>query len=96
MVSLQVTNAARLLQVSPTDGLTSLTRTPPGRPRSDPVRLRPEEERNFVRLVPSDLLQVELLLKLMRERGIERLAVIFDQEVYGRELAAQVVARARR
>jgi branched-chain amino acid transport system substrate-binding protein len=95
-VSLPVTNAARLLQVSPTDGLTSLTRTPPGRPRSDPLRLRPEEERNFARLTPSDLLLVEVLLELMRERGTERLTVIFDQEVYGRELAAQVVARARR
>jgi branched-chain amino acid transport system substrate-binding protein len=95
-VSLPVTNAARLLQVSPTDGLTSLTRTPPGRPRSDPLRLRPEEERNFARLVPSDLLLVEVMLELARERGTESLAVIFDQEVYGRELAAQIVARARR
>ena len=95
-VSLPVTNAGRLLQVSPTDGLTSLTRIPPGRPRSDPVRLRPEGERNFVRLTPSDLLLAEVMLELMRERGTERLGVIFDQEVYGRELAAQIVARARR
>ena len=95
-VSLPVTNAGSLLQVSPTDGLTSLTRIPPGRPRSDPVRLRPEGERNFVRLTPSDLLLVEVMLELMRERGTERLAVIFDQEVYGRELAAQIVARGRR
>jgi branched-chain amino acid transport system substrate-binding protein len=95
-VSLPVTNAGRLLQVSPTDGLTSLTRIPPGRPRSDPVRLRPQGERNFVRLTPSDLLLAEVMLELMRERGTERLAVIFDQEVYGRELAAQIVARARR
>jgi branched-chain amino acid transport system substrate-binding protein len=95
-VSLPVTNAGRLLQVSPTDGLTSLTQIPPGRPRSDPVRLRPSGERNFVRLTPNDLLLTEVLLELMRERGTERLAVIFDQEVYGRELAAQIVARARR
>jgi branched-chain amino acid transport system substrate-binding protein len=95
-VSLPVTNAGSLLQVSPTDGLTSLTRVPPGRPRSDPVRLRPEGERNFVRLTPSDLRLAEVMLELMRERGTERLAVIFDQEVYGRELAAQIVARARR
>lgn len=95
-VSLPVTNAAGLLQVSPADALTSLTRTPPGRPRSDPLRLRPEGERNFVRLVPNDLLLVEVMLELARERGTERLAVIFDQEVYGRELAAQIVARARR
>ena len=59
-VSLPVTNAGSLLQVSPTDGLTSLTRVPPGRPRSDPVRLRPEGERNFVRLTPSDLLLAEV------------------------------------
>jgi branched-chain amino acid transport system substrate-binding protein len=95
-VSLPVTNAARMLQVSPTDGLTSLTRTPPGRPRSDPLRLRPEGERNFVRVTPNDLLQVEVLLELMRERGTERMAVIFDEPVYGRELAAQIVARGRR
>jgi branched-chain amino acid transport system substrate-binding protein len=95
-VSLPVTNAGRLLQVSPADGLTSLTQIPPGRPRSDPVRLRPSGERNFVRLTPNDLLLTEVLLELMRERGTERLAVIFDQEVYGRELAAQIVARARR
>ena len=85
-----------MLQVSPTDGLTSLTRTPPGRPRSDPLRLRPEGERNFVRLTPNDLLQVEVMLELMRERGTERMAVIFDEHVYGRELAAQIVARGRR
>jgi branched-chain amino acid transport system substrate-binding protein len=95
-VSLPVTNGGRLLQVSPTDGLTSLTRIPPGRPRSDPVRLRPEGERNFARLTPSDLLLTEVVLELMRERGTEDFAVIFDQEVYGRELAAQLVARGRR
>jgi branched-chain amino acid transport system substrate-binding protein len=95
-VSAPVTNDARLLQVSPLDGLTSMTRTPPGRPRSAPERLQPSGERNFARLVPSDLLQVETLLELVRSRGAERLAVIFDQDVYGRELAAQVIARARR
>ena len=82
-----------MLQVSPTDGLTSLTQIPPGRPLR-PVRLRPSGER-FVRLTPNDLLLTEVLLELMRERGTERLAVIFDQEFTGAELAAQIVARAR-
>ena len=95
-VSLPITNEARILQVSPTDGLTSLTRTPPGRPRSNPVRLRPAERRTFVRLTPTDLLQAERLLSLMRADGVRRMAVLFDQEVYGRELAAQLIARARR
>lgn len=95
-VSLPITNEAQLLQISPQDGLTSLTATPPGRPRSMPERLRPSDERNFLRLTPSDLLEVESLGGLMRERGTERPALIFDQDVYGRELGAQIIARARR
>jgi branched-chain amino acid transport system substrate-binding protein len=95
-VSLPITNEARILQVSPADGLTSLTRTPPGRPRANPIRLRPSERRSFVRLTPSDLLQAETLLALLREDGAGRIAIVFDQRVYGRELAAMLVARARR
>jgi len=95
-VSLPITNEARMLQVSPADGLTSLTRTPPGRPRSNPERLRPAAQRSFVRLTPSDLLQAEAILKLARADGASRLALVFDDGVYGRELAAQLVARARR
>ncbi len=95
-VSAPLTNDAHLLQVSPLDGLTSITRTPPGRPRSAPERLQPTGERNFARLVPSDLLEVEVLLELIRSRGAERLAIVFDQDVYAREFAAQVLARARR
>jgi len=95
-VSLPITNEARILQVSPADGLTSLTRTPPGRPRSSPVRLRPSGRRSFVRLTPNDLLQAETLLALLRAEGATRLAIVFDQEVYGRELAAMLVARGRR
>ena len=44
-----------LLQVSPTDGLTSLTVSPPGRPRAGPERYYPDEKRTFERVVPPDL-----------------------------------------
>jgi branched-chain amino acid transport system substrate-binding protein len=64
--------------------------------RSTPERLWPSGERNFVRLVPRDLLQAEALVELLGERGAERPALVFDQEVYGRELAAQIVSRLRR
>ena len=40
-VSLPITNNAGLLQVSPGDGLTSLTQRPPGRPRAGPERYYP-------------------------------------------------------
>ena len=66
-MSLPVTNAGRMLQVSPTDGLTSLTQIPPGRPRSDPCApAAGSGERNFVRLTPNDPATTwEVLLELM-------------------------------
>lgn len=95
-VSLPLTNEAGLLQVSPTDSLTSLTRTPPGRPRAGPDRYYPTDVRTFVRLVPDDLLQAETLLERIRATRAQRLAVVFDNDIYGRELGAELIARARR
>jgi ABC-type branched-subunit amino acid transport system substrate-binding protein len=95
-VSLPITNNAGLLQVSPGDGLTSLTRRPPGRPRAGPERYYPTDRRSFVRVGPSDLSEAERLVELLDETGAERFALVFDREIYGRELAAQLVDRARR
>jgi branched-chain amino acid transport system substrate-binding protein len=94
-VSLPITNDARLLQVSPADGPTSLTRRPPGRPRAGPERYYPSGDRSFARIGPRDLDEAELLVARARENGAERVAVVFDREIYGRELAGQLVARAR-
>jgi branched-chain amino acid transport system substrate-binding protein len=95
-VSLPITNDAGLLQVSPGDGLTSLTARPPGRPRAGPERYYPTGRHNFVRVGPSDLLEADRLVARLRATGATRFAIVFDREIYGRELAAQVVDRARR
>jgi branched-chain amino acid transport system substrate-binding protein len=95
-VSLPITNNAGLLQVSPGDGLTSLTQRPPGRPRAGPERYYPSHKRSFVRVGPTDLEEVEYLLERVRAGGAERVAVVFDRDIYGRELAGQTFARARR
>jgi len=95
-VSLPITNDAGLLQVSPADGLTSLTRRPPGRPRAGPERYYPSDERSFVRVGPSDLKEAEWLVRRVRASGGLRLATVFDREIYGRELAGQIAALARR
>jgi branched-chain amino acid transport system substrate-binding protein len=95
-VSLPITNDAGLLQVSPGDGLTSLTRRPPGGPRAGPERYYPSDERSFVRLGPTDLQEAEYLLERVRDADARRIAVVFDRDIYGRELAAQILARARR
>jgi branched-chain amino acid transport system substrate-binding protein len=95
-VSLPITNDAGLLQVSPGDGLTSLTARPPGRPRAGPERYYPTGRRSFVRVGPSDLREAESLVARLRAVGATRFALVFDRGIYGRELAAQLVALARR
>ena len=95
-VSLPITNDAGLLQVSPGDGLTSLTRRPPGRPRAGPERYYPTDRRSFVRVGPTDLTEAERLVELLDETGATQFALVFDREIYGRELAAQLVELARR
>jgi len=92
-VSLPITNDEGLLQVSPLDGLTSLTRTPPGSPRAGPERYYPSEQRTFLRLVPNDLRVTEALLDQLE--GARRITVIYDESIYGRELAVQLSRRAR-
>jgi branched-chain amino acid transport system substrate-binding protein len=95
-VSLPITNNAGLLQVSPGDGLTSLTTRPPGRPRAGPERYYPTDTRSFVRVGPTDLREAEGLVARLRALDATRFALVFDREIYGRELAAQVVDLARR
>jgi branched-chain amino acid transport system substrate-binding protein len=94
-VSLPITNEADLLQVSPSDGLTSLTRRPPGRPRAGPERYYPTGRRSFVRIGPSDLDEARALVERLDAIGTSRVAVVFDREIYGRELAGQVTTLAR-
>jgi branched-chain amino acid transport system substrate-binding protein len=89
-VSVPVTNDREVLQISPGDGLTSLTRTPPGRPRSIPDRLYPSRTRSFLRLVPNDLEVARELTRRLAAGERRRIALVGDDSIYGAELAAQV------
>lgn len=95
-VSLPITNDAGLLQVSPGDGLTSLTERAPGRPRDGPERYYPSGEHNFVRVGQTDLFEAERLIDRAQAGGARRVAIVFDRDIYGRELGAQLVTLARR
>lgn len=91
-VSLPVTNREGIAQVSPADGLTSLTRTPPGRPRAGPERYYPDGRRTFVRLVPPDLDAAREIVRSLRARGTRRLTVLHEHGIADRELEAMVLA----
>lgn len=91
-VSLPVTNGAGILQVSPADGLTSLTRRLPGRPRAGPERYYPGERASFVRLVPPDVAAARAIVGALRRGGARRVAILHGDRISDRELEGAVVA----
>ena len=88
-VSLPATNEESILQVSPTDGLTSLT-IPQTGPGAGPERFYPAERRNFLRLVPPDSSQAVPLVQLAQRTGAQSVALVHDGGIYGRQLAGAV------
>jgi branched-chain amino acid transport system substrate-binding protein len=96
-ISVPVTNDSGLLQISPLDGLTTLTRQQPGAVQgTGPARYYPSGKRTFLRLVPRDALQAQELVAWAREQGGQRLAIVQDDQVFGRALAQQAAVAAER
>ena len=97
-ISVPVTNHKGIAQLSPLDGLTSLTTIQPGGPRGGPERYFPEGKRTFARLVPNDLSHATALVDWARADGATRIAIVHDDQLSGRSIAAQAVfvADARR
>src|SRR3954466_10746340 len=91
------THERGILQVSPLDGLTTLTRQQPGAVQgTGPARYYPSGRRTFLRLVPRAALQADELVDWAREQGGQRIAVVQDEQVFGRALAQQVAVAAER
>ncbi len=89
-ISVPVTNDRQILQVSPDDGLTSLTRDEPGAALlTGPARYYPSGKRTFLRLVPTDYAQAATLVGWARARGAKRIALVQDERLFGRALAEQ-------
>jgi branched-chain amino acid transport system substrate-binding protein len=94
-VSVPVTNERGLLQVSPQDGLASLTEQPP-RSAAGPERYYPSGRRTFLRLVPDDEVQARMIVDRLAALGVERPALVVGTGVYARELASEIAADARK
>jgi branched-chain amino acid transport system substrate-binding protein len=94
-ISVPVTNERGLLQVSPGDGLASLTEQPP-RSAAGPERYFPSGHRSFLRLVPDDEVQARLMVDRLAALGVDHPALIVGTGVYARELAAELVADGRK
>jgi branched-chain amino acid transport system substrate-binding protein len=88
-VSVPVTNEESILQVSPADGLATLTLPQTG-PGATPDRFYPAEVRSFFRLVPPDSAQAGPLVAVARATGARRIALAHDAGIFGRQLAGGV------
>lgn len=96
-VSIPLLNKAGILEVSPLDSALALT-TPSLAITGSPERYYPNAKhagRTFARLVPNDGAQAEALLDYMGEEGVERVAVLTDQDGPGQALATAVRGAAR-
>jgi len=93
-ISVPVTNGAGILQVSPEDGLTTLTVRDPEVPGEGPERYYPRGRRTFLRLVPADYLLGEAMVAWARENGARSVAILHDDRLFGRELAEEAGAAA--
>jgi branched-chain amino acid transport system substrate-binding protein len=90
-VSLPITNAAGILQVSPTNTSPGLTQTG-GLDRLEPGRHYPTGERTFGRIVPTDTVQAAAQLALAKELGCQQVGLVDDEGTFGRGLAHELVA----
>ena len=83
--------------VSPTNTYVGLTRTGPGAPAEELAKLYPTGRRNYVRVSPTDDMQMAALALVVRRLGHRRVAVLDDgDEFYGAALALAFDRAARR
>lgn len=92
-ISLPRTNRAGLLQVSPADGLTSLTKSPPGKPTVRPARFYPDGKRTFLTLVPGDAGVAGEMLRLADVVPGRRIMLVQSADVAQRELGGILAVR---
>lgn len=96
-IAIPLLNEAGILEVSPLDtamALTSASLAVAGSPERFYPKLR-DVGRTFARVVPSDRSQVDALLAAMRDAGVQRLAILSDEDPSGRALATNLRAKAR-
>jgi branched-chain amino acid transport system substrate-binding protein len=85
-VSMPILNLGDLLMVSPANTAVGLTKPDMGEP-GEPGVYRPTGRLNYVRVVPADDLQGPLSADWARRRGVKKVYILDDNEVYGKGIA---------
>ncbi|NDC63722.1 MAG: branched-chain amino acid ABC transporter substrate-binding protein [Planctomycetia bacterium] len=85
-VSMPILNLGDLLMISPANTAVGLTKPGLGEP-GEPGVYRPTGRLNYVRVVPADDLQGPLSADWAKRRGVRKVSILDDNEVYGKGLA---------
>jgi branched-chain amino acid transport system substrate-binding protein len=93
-ISLPLTNAAGILQVSPASPYVGLTSSLDAG-QDEPERFYPTAVRTFGRIAPGDEVQAAAQVALLRSLGIRRLYVLTDEDQFDQPLAQLVASKAR-
>src|SRR3954453_22001210 len=93
-VSLPILNRSGILQISPSNtavGLTKKSADP-----AEPDKYYPTGKRTYGRVVPADNIQAAAQVTYMKDQGVKKVYVLDDKEVYGKGVADQVAADAKK
>lgn len=93
-ISLPITNQAGLPQITVSSSV-GLTQSGPGTEPGEPEKYYPTGKRTLVRVAATDNVQGRLLAQLAQKDGCSNVAIIHDQEVYGKGLASVVETTAK-
>jgi branched-chain amino acid transport system substrate-binding protein len=85
-VSMPILNLGDLLMVSPANTAVGLTKPGLGAP-GEPEIYQPTGRMNYVRVVPADDLQGPLSADWAKQRGVKKVYILDDNEVYGKGIA---------
>ena len=94
-VSIPVLNRLAIPQISPWSSAVGLTSSGPGAAPGEPQKYYPTGVRTFARVIPSDLIQAEVQVRLQRNSGCTNSYVVEDGEFDGEEMATSFELAAR-
>jgi branched-chain amino acid transport system substrate-binding protein len=93
-ISIPILNEAGVLQVSPSNTATGLTRSL-GADKGEPDKYYPSGKRTYGRVVPADHIQGAAQVSYQKDNGCTKSYLLNDKEVYGAGLAKNVVVAAK-
>ena len=86
-ISIPITNEAGILQVSPSNTALELTKDAGPDDKGAPEKYYPSGERTYGRVVPADHIQGAAQADWMEEKGVKKLYLLDDKQVYGAGVA---------